>query len=25
VDQGFVGLVLVGVEFSQHAFVEVDV
>jgi hypothetical protein len=25
VDQGFAGLVLVGVEFSQHAFVEVDV
>jgi len=25
VDQGFSGLVLVGVEFSQHAFVEVDV
>jgi len=25
VDQGFAGLVLVGVEFSQHAFVEVNV
>ena len=25
VDQGFAGLVLVVVEFSQHAFVEVDV
>lgn len=25
VDQGFAGLVLVGVEFPQHAFVEVDV